>query len=166
MTTTLSALTSPPPAPSMPAQDRLTHQHAQCNLDTLRDSLALTISNVESACLRAGGVPGADYTFRDLVGWALTAVRFSTTLGHELETTDERRTVPIGHRPVVISPELREIVEGKRSLRIDDIYALLEHRGLRHTPSPAEIRRQLGALGWTSRHEGGWLVLRAPEGAV
>lgn len=69
-------------------QERLTRQYERCDLKTLTDFLATTIANVENACLQAGGIPGEDYSFADLLSIAVGIINAAPKQDLELTLAD------------------------------------------------------------------------------
>ena len=51
---------------------RLLKTYETVSNGTIEDSLYLVAANIEDAMLTGGGVPGVDYTFKDLYSMAVT----------------------------------------------------------------------------------------------
>jgi hypothetical protein len=52
-------------------KDRLIPDFSMVDMDTLTDVLTLMMNNIEDALLQSGAAPIKDYTYRDLMNWAI-----------------------------------------------------------------------------------------------
>jgi|AntRauTorcE11897_2_1112592.scaffolds.fasta_scaffold08715_2 hypothetical protein len=55
--------------------ERLTPTFADLDTEYADDSLILYCMNIEEALLKLGAEPGKDYTYKDLMGWAIELIK-------------------------------------------------------------------------------------------
>lgn len=53
---------------------RLTREYVDVDLTSMTDRLTVIAANIENALLQIGATPIQDYTYRDLMGWAISVL--------------------------------------------------------------------------------------------
>jgi hypothetical protein len=56
-------------------KDRLIPDFKHVDMDTLTDALTVIMNSVEDALLQCGAIPGQDYSYKDLMHWAVELKR-------------------------------------------------------------------------------------------
>lgn len=148
--------------------ERLSNQYESVDLGTLSDTISVLIANVENGILAAGGVAGVDYTFRDLVGWAIQTCNQNLS-DKTLTLADESKSTLSFAAPATKVNDgaiakgkilrLPEVIE-RCALKKASIYALVK-KGSFVTP----VRLSARAIGWHAHEIDQWIYERSKKQA-